>query len=161
MSNAEDSRQKDAVIAMFDQADRDLVQAIVDSKDPSLPRAAEIIALAKQLGYKRIGIAHCAGLAAEAEVFEKMLAEHFEVVRAGCRIFDLDLGDVLEGCCGSVCNPLGQAKALADAQTDLNVVMGLCLGHDMLFFKYSTAPATTLVVKDRVHGHNPIAALLE
>jgi uncharacterized metal-binding protein len=29
----------------------------------------------------------------------------------------------------------------------------------MLFNKYSEAPVTTLVVKDRVTGHNPIAVL--
>ena len=60
---------------------------------------------------------------------------------------------------GTCCNPIGQAKVLADAGTELNVAMGLCLGHDLLFAKHSAAPVTTLVVKDRVHGHNPIAAL--
>ena len=29
----------------------------------------------------------------------------------------------------------------------------------MLFAKYSSAPVTTLVVKDRVTGHNPVAVL--
>lgn len=43
--------------------------------------------------------------------------------------------------------------------TDMNIVMGLCVGHDSLFYKYSEALTTTLVVKDRVTGHNPVAAL--
>ena len=37
--------------------------------------------------------------------------------------------------------------------------MGLCVGHDSLFFRYSTAPVTVLVTKDRVLAHNPIGAL--
>jgi uncharacterized metal-binding protein len=37
--------------------------------------------------------------------------------------------------------------------------MGLCVGHDSLFTKHSEAPVTTLVVKDRVLGHNPVSAL--
>ena len=45
--------------------------------------------------------------------------------------------------------------------TDLNVLVGLCVGHDALFIKYSEAPVTTLVAKDRVLGHNPVAALYE
>lgn len=32
-------------------------------------------------------------------------------------------------------------------------------GHDSLFLKHSEAPCTVLVVKDRVLGHNPVAAL--
>ena len=44
-------------------------------------------------------------------------------------------------------------------KTELNIVMGLCVGHDSLFNKYSEALVTTLVVKDRVLGHNPAAAL--
>ena len=45
------------------------------------------------------------------------------------------------------------------AKTDLNVVVGLCVGHDSLFYKYSEALTTTAVTKDRVLGHNPVAAL--
>jgi uncharacterized metal-binding protein len=60
---------------------------------------------------------------------------------------------------GAACDPVGQAKVLADADTQLNIVMGLCLGHDMLFQKHTQAPATTLGVKDRVHGNDPLAEL--
>ena len=59
----------------------------------------------------------------------------------------------------NICNPIMQAKLLNDAHTDLNVVVGLCVGHDSLFYKYSDALVTTAVTKDRVMGHNPVAAL--
>ena len=57
------------------------------------------------------------------------------------------------------CNPVAQARILNEVGTDLNVIVGLCVGHDILFSRHSAAPVTTLVVKDRVTGHNPAAAL--
>jgi uncharacterized metal-binding protein len=59
----------------------------------------------------------------------------------------------------SLCNPVGQARLLDRAGTGLNIALGLCVGHDSLFFRHSTAPVTVLVAKDRVTGHNPAAAL--
>lgn len=58
-----------------------------------------------------------------------------------------------------MCNPILQAELLNEAESELNVVVGLCVGHDSLFIKYSQAPVTTLVTKDRATGHNPAAAL--
>ena len=48
---------------------------------------------------------------------------------------------------------------LRPAGTQFNIALGLCVGHDSLFYKYSAAPVTTLVTKDRVTGHNPAAAI--
>lgn len=42
---------------------------------------------------------------------------------------------------------------------DLAIMLGLCVGHDTLFIKYCQRPVTVLAVKDRVTGHNPLAAL--
>lgn len=33
------------------------------------------------------------------------------------------------------------------------------VGHDSLFYQYSKALVTTLVVKDRVLAHNPVGAI--
>jgi enoyl-CoA hydratase/carnithine racemase len=53
----------------------------------------------------------------------------------------------------------GIAGADTDQQkTDFNVLLGLCVGHDSLFLKYAEAPCTVLAVKDRMLGHNPLAA---
>ncbi len=57
------------------------------------------------------------------------------------------------------CNPIGQAMLLNRAETDMNVVVGLCVDHDILFTKHSEAPVTTLIAKDRVTGHNPTVIL--
>ena len=39
------------------------------------------------------------------------------------------------------------------------MVFGFCVGHDSLFIKYSKAPVTIIGVKDRILGHNPLAAI--
>ena len=59
----------------------------------------------------------------------------------------------------SSCNPVGQALLLNQCNTELNIIVGLCIGHDILFTQHSKAPVTTLVVKDRVTGHNPVVNL--
>jgi uncharacterized metal-binding protein len=58
-----------------------------------------------------------------------------------------------------MCNPIGQALLLNNENTDLNIILGLCVGHDSLFIKYSNAPVTVFAVKDRVLAHNPLGAL--
>ena len=58
-----------------------------------------------------------------------------------------------------MCNPIAQAKLLNKAETELNICLGLCVGHDSMFYKYSDALVTTLVAKDRVTGHSPAAAI--
>jgi uncharacterized metal-binding protein len=58
-----------------------------------------------------------------------------------------------------MCNPAGQAEFLKEQQTELNISMGLCVGHDMLFSQKSDVAVTTLVVKDRVNNHNPMEGI--
>ena len=59
----------------------------------------------------------------------------------------------------AICNPVGQAELLKRAGCEFNVVLGLCVGHDSLFFKHAEGLTTVLVAKDRVLAHNPIGAL--
>ena len=57
------------------------------------------------------------------------------------------------------CNPIAQAELLNRVETQFNICLGLCVGHDSLFYRYSQAPVTTLVAKDRATGNNPVAAI--
>jgi uncharacterized metal-binding protein len=59
----------------------------------------------------------------------------------------------------AMCNPIYQAKLLNHEKSEFNILLGLCVGHDSLFFKHAQAPTTVLAVKDRVMGHNPLAAI--
>ncbi|MEQ8155123.1 MAG: DUF1847 domain-containing protein [Clostridiaceae bacterium] len=133
-----------------------------------LTRVEEIIAFAKRIGAKKIGIATCIGLMNETKTFAKILkAKGIESYSVICKVGGIDKTEVgvpeelkvQKGCHESLCNPVLQAKLLAEQKTDLNVIVGLCVGHDSLFIKYSEAPVTTLITKDRVLGHNPAAAL--
>jgi uncharacterized metal-binding protein len=131
-------------------------------------RVEEIMDFARRMGWHRLGIAHCAGLMREAEAARDIfLAGGFEVYTVCCKVGSIDkeyMGirdeeKVRPGEYEAMCNPVGQAALLAQAGTEFNVVIGLCVGHDSMFFMHSKAPATVLVVKDRVLGHNPVAAL--
>ncbi|MGB9808220.1 MAG: DUF1847 domain-containing protein [Thermosulfidibacteraceae bacterium] len=128
-------------------------------------RVCEVIEFIKRMGYKRIGIAFCIGMAKEAEALCTILEkEGFEVVSVCCKV-----GGIMKEELGfkkirperkeAICNSIAQAMLLNRACTDLNLIVGLCVGHDILFSQYSSAPTTTVVVKDRVLAHNPVGAL--
>ena len=128
------------------------------------PRISEIILFAKELGCKKLGLCFCIGLSPEAKIVEEILAGHFEVVSVCCKSCglkkdDYDLEKIEPDTDEVMCNPAGQADLLNRAGTKLNVLCGLCVGHDAIFYKMSEAPVTTLIVKDRVLGHNPVAAI--
>lgn len=132
------------------------------------PRALEILRFCKDMEYEKIGIAFCVGLRKEAAIFNRMLKEHgFLTASAICKggaISKEEVGmsdeeKVRPGKNEMICNPIAQALRLNHEQTDFNVAIGLCVGHDSLFYKYSEAPVTTLVTKDRRLGHNPVAGL--
>ena len=131
-------------------------------------RVEEIMDFARRMGWRRLGIAHCVGLMQEARAAREIfLAGGFDVCTVCCKAGSIDkervgIRDdekVRPGQYEAMCSPVGQAALLDKAGTQFNVVIGLCVGHDSLFFAYSKAPVTVLVAKDRVLGNNPAAAL--
>lgn len=132
-----------------------------------MTRIEEIMEFARQIGAKKLGIATCVGLMKEARIAARIFRAHgFEVYgvscKAGARLkTSVGIPKECESAGVNMCNPILQAKLLNGEKTDLNVVIGLCVGHDSLFYKYSEAVTTTLVTKDRVLGHNPVAALYQ
>ena len=132
-------------------------------------RVEETVEFAKRMGFKKIGIATCVGLIRESRIFGKILRKNgFEVCSASCKIGSMKKTETVglkkekTKITGNImCNPILQAEILNREKTDLNVVIGLCVGHDTLFNKYSKALTTTLITKDRVLGHNPVAALYQ
>ncbi len=131
-------------------------------------RVQEIMDFARRMGFTRMGIAHCVGLLEEAKIARAIfLSNGFEVEAVCCKVGYInkekvglsDKDKVHSGQFEALRNPIAQAELLAQAGTHLNVLIGLCVGHDSLFFKHFQAPVTVLVAKDRVLGHNPVAAL--
>jgi uncharacterized metal-binding protein len=142
---------------------RDIEGAIT----PVRPRIAEIIAFCREMDIEKVGVAFCAGLIWEAGRVCKILDNAgLDVASVMCKCFSVEkehLGvpetSYIRPESEAACNPLMQAEMLNRAGTELNLIVGLCIGHDLLFIKHSDAPVTTLVVKDRMSGHNPIPPL--
>lgn len=131
-----------------------------------LCRLEEIMDFARRLGYRKIGIATCGAMQSEAVTTAKILRLHgYEVYGVSCKYGSItheQLGLPEDGQAkpeATACNPLAQAERLNAAGTELNVIMGLCVGHDSIFMRHSVAPCTTFVVKDRMMADNPVAVL--
>ncbi|HNX18592.1 MAG TPA: DUF1847 domain-containing protein [Methanoregula sp.] len=124
-------------------------------------RIHEIIEYAKIRGMKRLGIATCYALMPEAKLLSDILERSgFDVVSLSCLCGEVNPQDL--GMPGAIfCNPILQAAILNREKTDLNIMVGLCVGHDILFLRNCTAETTPLIVKDRALGHNPVAALYQ
>ena len=135
---------------------------------PAKTRVEEVIELAKKMNYKKLGVAFCGGLSSEGNILVRILEKHgFKVVSVCCKVGGVpkeflglkDREKVRVGTYETMCNPITQAEILNEAGTDFNILVGLCVGHDALFLKNAKALTTVLVAKDRVLGHNPVAAL--
>jgi uncharacterized metal-binding protein len=127
-------------------------------------RVQDTMKFAKFIGARKIGIATCTMLLRESRILAGLLERAgFEVAGIACKVDGRrreDLGiENPQGKTNVLCNPVMQARLLNRERTDLNVVMGLCVGHDSLFYRHSEAPVTTLVAKDFITGNNPCAAL--
>lgn len=128
-------------------------------------RIEEIMEYARKMGMKKLGIATCVGLINESRKLASILRYNgFEVYGVGCKTgvqkkTDVGIPERCNAIGENMCNPILQAKILNAEKTELNIVVGLCVGHDSLFYKYSDALVTTAVTKDRVTGHNPVAAI--
>jgi len=135
---------------------------------PTKPRVQEICEFAQKMGYKKLGVVFCTGLHGEALSLTQILeAQGFEVISVVCKAGrapkeQIGIKDEEKVCIGefeSMCSPIAQAMILNEEKTEFNILVGLCVGHDSLFLKYSEAYCTVLVAKDRVLSHNPCAAL--
>jgi uncharacterized metal-binding protein len=144
-------------------------ERLPDGLRTRLTRIEELIQFARKCDYKRLGLAHCAGLMGEARALTDILENNgFEVVSVQCKTgavpkerIGIRPDEKIAGAEAweTMCNPIVQAMIINRSGVDLAIMLGLCIGHDTLFIKYCNVPLTVLAVKDRVLGHNPLAAL--
>lgn len=126
-------------------------------------RIEETVEVADKMGYKRLGLAFCSGLRNEAKKISGFLEKKgFEVCSVICKCGNIAKSEIDETAEGrdakkTYCNPLQQAMVLNKAETDWNIVVGLCVGHDSILLKHCDAMCTVLAAKDKVTGHNPLA----
>ena len=144
-------------VPLYENADK----LVAGGRAGSLSRVDEIIEFSKLQRYEYIAIAYCFSMEQEAvKLGELLKSVGLKVLSFRCTVNgvrETEISDRLNG--GVNCNPIGQAKAVNSSRADLVIEMGLCLGHDILFHQHLQKPFTVLAVKDRVHGHNPLAAL--
>jgi len=140
-----------------------------EGRRTKIPRVEELIQFAHKCNYERLGIAFCSGLANEARILTDILENKgFQVASVRCKVGATPkehIGITEEqkirgpGWLETMCSPIAQAEILNALEVDLAIMLGLCIGHDTLFIRYCRVPMTVLAVKDRVFGHNPLAAL--
>ncbi|HIH74627.1 MAG TPA: DUF1847 domain-containing protein [Methanosarcina sp.] len=123
--------------------------AWLESDTVKRTKLEEIAIYSKKLGYSKIGIAFCIEHEREARLVYDILSRYFEVFSVCCKVcslqkesLDIKKSDNFEF--EAACNPIGQALLLNDDCTDLNIMLGLKTGYDILFAKYSEAPSITL-----------------
>jgi uncharacterized metal-binding protein len=136
---------------------------------PIKTRVEEIMEFSHRMGFQRLGLAFCVGVKDEAETLVSILEKGgFQVVSVCCKCgmvaketLGLSQEEHIrrENTFEAMCHPIAQAQVLNDASTDFNILLCLCVGHDSLFLKHSDAMCTVLAAKDRLLGHNPLAAL--
>ncbi|KAB1442246.1 DUF1847 domain-containing protein [Pseudodesulfovibrio senegalensis] len=128
-------------------------------------RVEQTLSFIKHMGYKKVGLAFCVSVADEAKSLHQLLVDAgLTVSSVCCKLCGIEKHEVgtapeTPGRKRITCNPVGQARTLNRDKTELNIMLGLCVGHDAMFTQESEAPVTTLVAKDHVLGHNPAAAL--
>jgi uncharacterized metal-binding protein len=131
-------------------------------------RVEEIMDFARRLGLKKLGIAFCVGLRKEAAVLADVLEGNgFEVISVCCKLGGIskeefgvkDEEKINPGTYEGACNPAAQAMVLEREGSQLNILLGLCVGHDSIFFASTKVLTTVLATKDRVTGHCPLQPL--
>jgi len=142
---------------------------IAYEKERTLCRLTELIYFCLEMKYKRLGIAYCVDLQEPADILTHVLRRFFEIFPVCCKVGGVAVNDPLYAQGTEfvsdikrkqiACNPVGQAQVLNSLGTDLNIIVGICMGADCIFTKASDAPVTTLFVKDRSLANNPIGAV--
>ena len=136
--------------------------------NPRWSRLEQTIEFARKVNPAKVGISACVGSSREAATVTQVLeANGFQVSSALRKtgavpketLGVLDSEKVRPGEPEMTCNPIVQAELLKWDETNLNITMGQCVGHDSLIMKHSGTWITYLVPKDRVLAHNPAAAL--
>lgn len=155
------------LLETYDEEDRRLAEAAAAVEGAfymQLGRLEESVRFVENMGFTRIGVAFCGGLAEEARVICAYFQRFVEVHSVCCKVCGtgkelLGLPQIHADQFEPMCNPAIQAKILDEAGCQMHFLVGLCVGHDSIFLRHAKAPASVLVAKDRVLAHNPLGAV--
>jgi uncharacterized metal-binding protein/predicted Fe-Mo cluster-binding NifX family protein len=156
---------------LIDRPSAQMLEAAFDiafENERTLCRLSELIYFCLEMRYQKIGLAYCIDLEEPTEILVRVLRRFFKVYPVCCKIGGNIMADTVTPLPSAqsqstarqvACNPAGQADALNRIETDINVLVGLCMGADCLITRLSDAPVTTLFVKDKSLANNPIGAV--
>jgi len=148
-------KQKYSSLRLYNKEDFEFMKISQNALRHRESRVSEIIAYAREAGYKRLGIAYCHIYKNQVKKLIEIFSDEFETFSIHCKNEDIPKSVMLgDGVRGVSCNPNGQADFLNKNKTELNITFGLCIGHDILFGKKSNAPVTNLVVKERLYSRD-------
>ncbi len=144
-------------IGRYSADDRLMMASAELARDAKKDRVEELIGFCNTHGIRTIGIANCVSFQKESDILVQQLRENgFEVHDINCKMARIPSSEFVPEAKGIACNPIGQANFLAEHATQLNLSVGLCVGHDILFNMHTKAPVSTLLVKDRMLKHRTI-----
>lgn len=141
---------------------RSASELVDNGRAGSLNRLEEIIEYAKSRNYRTLGVAYCYGLEKEAKLLQIHLSTAgFQTAMISCTVDGVTESDInpIKTSQAVSCNPMGQANVLNDSGAEFTILMGLCLGHDIMIQKQLNMDFTTWLVKDRVSLHRPLNGL--
>ena len=134
---------RETILESYNEEERRIMKAaayVEGTFYSNITRLQETAEFAKAMGYKKLGMAFCIGLNAEARYiaryYEQQGFEFYSVCCKNCSFNkkELDLKQVKpELTHEAMCNPKFQAKILAEKGTELFISCGLCVGHDTIF----------------------------
>jgi len=126
-----------------------------------LCRVAEFVHFCHSMRYEHVGVAFCVDLSRETQILTHLLRRYLRVTPVCCKLGGEPIAEPESApdSLRTTCNPMGQAAELNRVHVDINAIVGLCMGCDVLFARHSLAPVTTLFVKDRLLANNPVGAL--
>lgn len=108
-------------------------------------RLKELAEFARRLGYSRIGLPHCPDMLEEAAAISRFFKK-----------YELEPTLPPKSAKG---DPQAQAHYFQAQGTALNVLAGMCVGHEAMFIKASHAPVVSLIARDTRLQHNPVAGI--
>ena len=129
------------------------ISSWLESNNVKRTKLEEITIYAKRSGYKKIGIAFCIEYEREARLVYDILSRYFDVFSVCCKVCGLEKATLgikksEDSEFEAACNPIAQAMLLNGDFTNLNIILGLKTGYDILFTQYSEAPSITLPVQE-------------
>ena len=121
-------------------------------------RVEHIVDFSRSLGVKRIGIASCLRYIKDASFLQGLFQkEGFQVPAVFCKVGGWQTKDIdiEKNTNWIICNPIGQAMILNELGCEIEVTLGLCMGHEMIFNKYAEGYVTNLYVKEKISHERP------